>query len=58
MILAFLIMSLVIWTLSVIMNLYTVASQSRGSGITFVTVLSLIVNLVMVTFNIIAIASL
>jgi len=58
MILAFLIISLVIWTLSCIVNLYTIAEQSKESDISIFTMISLIVNMLMVTLNILAIISL
>ena len=56
MILAFLIISLVIWTLSVLINLYTIAQQSKDSTVALVTIISLIVNLIMITMNIFAIS--
>jgi hypothetical protein len=52
MILAFLIISLVIWTLSCIVNLYTIAEQSKESNISSLTTISLGINLVMLTLNI------
>jgi hypothetical protein len=52
MILAFLIISLVIWTLSCIVNLYTLAEQSKNSSIAILTIVSLGINLVMLTLNI------
>jgi hypothetical protein len=52
MILAFLIISLVIWTLSCIVNLYTIAEQSKESNISALTTISLGINLVMLTLNI------
>jgi hypothetical protein len=58
MILAFLIISLVIWTLSVLVNIYTISQQSKASEISIMTIISLIINLAMVTLNIIAIGSL
>ena len=58
MILAFLIISLVIWTLSVLINLYSIAQQSKDSEVALVTVISLVVNLLMITMNIFAISSL
>jgi hypothetical protein len=58
MILAFLIISLVIWTLSVLVNVYTISQQSKTSEISIMTIVSLIINLAMVTMNIIAIDSL
>ena len=58
MILAFLIISLVIWTLSVLVNIYTISQQSKTSEISIMTIVSLIINLAMVTMNIVAISSL
>jgi hypothetical protein len=58
MILAFLIISLVIWTLSVLVNVYTISQQSKSSEISIMTIISLIINLAMVTLNIVAIDSL
>ena len=58
MILAFLIISLVIWTLSVLINLYSIAQQSRDSGISLVTGVSVVINLSMITMNILAIVCL
>lgn len=58
MILAFLIISLVIWTLSVIVNIYTISQQSKTSEVSIMTIVSLIINLAMVTMNIVAMSSL
>lgn len=58
MILAFLIISLVIWTLSVLINLYSIAQQSKESGVPLITGISLVINLLMITMNILAIVSL
>jgi hypothetical protein len=55
MILAFLIISLVIWTLSCIANLYTIAQESKESNISIFIMIPLIVNMSMLTLNIIAI---
>ena len=55
MILAFLIISLVIWTLSCIVNLYTLAEQSKKSETSTMTAVSLGINLVMLTLNIVCI---
>ena len=55
MILAFLIISLVIWTLSCIVNLYTLAEQSKKSETSTMTTVSLGINLVMLTLNIVCI---
>jgi len=58
MILAFLVISLVIWTLSVLVNIYNISQQSKTSEISIMTIVSLIINLAMVTMNIVAISSL